>query len=117
MGFAENLYRLRKAKGLTQQKLADELKITRSTLASYEQGKAYPHHKNLQNFADYFHVDMNELISGGSSPALTPDEQTHLTKYRLLDTDNQQAIDKQINYLLYEQEEEYKKDGAAPSAS
>ena len=42
MEFGENVHRLRQAKGLTQQSLADQLFVTRQAVSRWEGGSRYP---------------------------------------------------------------------------
>ena len=51
---ADKLSNLRKSHGLTQEELASELFISRSMIAKYETGKAYPTNEILQKIADYY---------------------------------------------------------------
>ena len=53
---------LRKEKKITQDKLAKALKIARSTLAMYEINKSEPDQATLIKIADFFGVDMDELL-------------------------------------------------------
>ena len=57
---------LRKRKGLSQQELANTLKISRSAIGMYETGKREPDLETLEVFADFYNVDMNTLT--GKSP-------------------------------------------------
>ena len=59
----ENLKRLRKEHGLTQQQIADILKIKRSTYAYYEHG-VNPGNENIQNLAKIFSVSTHYLVYG-----------------------------------------------------
>ena len=59
---ADKLSSLRKSRGLTQEELASELFISRSMIAKYETGKAYPTNEILQKIADYFEISINELV-------------------------------------------------------
>ena len=52
---------LRKRKGLSQQELANTLKISRSAIGMYETGKREPDLETLEVFADFYHVDTNTL--------------------------------------------------------
>lgn len=56
------LKKLRKAKGLTQQQLADEFKTTRQNISLYEKEKHDPRLKTLIKFTDYFDVSVDYLI-------------------------------------------------------
>lgn len=57
---------LRKRKGLSQQELANTLKISRSAIGMYETGKREPDLETLEIFADFYNVDMNTLT--GKAP-------------------------------------------------
>lgn len=57
---------LRKRKGLSQQELANTLKISRSAIGMYETGKREPDLETLEVFADFYNVDMNTLT--GKAP-------------------------------------------------
>lgn len=60
--FADKLIRLRKSKGMSQQALADALKVGRSTIGMYELGSREPNFKQLNEIADLFGVSVSELI-------------------------------------------------------
>lgn len=59
--FSKELKGLRKKYGLTQQELADELKLAKSTISMYENGKREPDFETEELIADYFNVDINTL--------------------------------------------------------
>ena len=61
MFFAENLKYLRTRKRVSQTDLANDLKITRTTLAGYEK-KVQPPFKVLIRIAEYFHVSIDALV-------------------------------------------------------
>ncbi|WP_321297784.1 LexA family transcriptional regulator [Marinifilum fragile] len=61
MFFAENIKFLRKRKRKSQADLAEQLKITRTTLAGYEKS-VQPPFKVLVKFAEYFNVSIDALI-------------------------------------------------------
>ena len=52
--FARRLASLRQEKGLTQQKLADLLKCSKSTISLYETGDTVPDAKNIVRLCDIF---------------------------------------------------------------
>ena len=58
---SENLKKLRKANGLTQQQLANTLKIKRSTYAYYEHG-VNPGTDMIKNLADIFKISTHALV-------------------------------------------------------
>lgn len=49
---------LRKARGLTQQQLADRLGLQRATISNYEIGRRTPHLSELSRLADVLGVSM-----------------------------------------------------------
>ncbi len=60
--FAENLKYLRKQEGLSQQELADELQIPRSTLGDYERSHTEPNMEMLRKLATRFEVTLDQLL-------------------------------------------------------
>ena len=66
MIFADTLKKLRKEKGLTQQELADQIHVTRSSLAKWEKGYRMPDAVTLARLAEVLGVDVNTLISAAA---------------------------------------------------
>lgn len=63
--FSQNLQFLRKSlEGkVSQEKMADELDIKKSTLSSYESGRAEPRYADLLRLATYFKVSVDDLLT------------------------------------------------------
>lgn len=59
--FAERLKSLRGEKGWSQQRLADELKLSKSSVNMYERGEREPGFETMEAIADLFNVDMDYL--------------------------------------------------------
>lgn len=59
---ASNLKRMRKSKGISQYKLAEELNIKRSAYGNYETGMSYPEFYTLKKIAEYYQVDVSDLL-------------------------------------------------------
>lgn len=59
-----NLKKLRKAKGITQEQLAEQLNVTRQAVSSWENGINQPDVETLARLAEYFGVTVEELIYG-----------------------------------------------------
>lgn len=57
---SETIKELRKQSRLTQQELADELGVKRSTLAHWESGRR-PEEEHLEDIADYFGCEVEDL--------------------------------------------------------
>lgn len=62
MNFSENLRRLRKAKDIKQEALAEAMNVSRQTVSKRENGTAMPDFKKLNALAEYFGVTMDELL-------------------------------------------------------
>lgn len=58
----EKLKILRKAEGLTQEKLAEKLKISRVNYTRYENGSVRPDYETLIKIADYYNISLDELF-------------------------------------------------------
>ena len=59
--FKERLKALRTEKGWSQQRLADELEISKSSVNMYERGEREPSFETMEAIADIFNVDMDYL--------------------------------------------------------
>lgn len=64
MEFNEKLQELRKHKGLTQEKLAELLFVSRTAVSKWESGRGYPNIDSLKAIARFFGVTIDELLSG-----------------------------------------------------
>ena len=62
MDFANNIKFLRKRKGYTQDEVASELNMKRSTLSGYENGMAQPNLEVLIAFSKYYNVSVDTLV-------------------------------------------------------
>lgn len=61
--FAERLKQLRKEKkGLTQEMVAKQIGIAKTTYSAYEQGKRQPDYDTLNRLAKYFNVSVDYLL-------------------------------------------------------
>lgn len=66
---AKNIRHLRKLKGLTQEALSEDLKVTRSRISSYEENRSAPTIEMLIKLADYFKVPIDILLRNDLSKA------------------------------------------------
>ncbi|NFO71747.1 helix-turn-helix transcriptional regulator, partial [Clostridium botulinum] len=62
MVFKDRLKGLREDRDLTQDQIADILKITRSAVANYENGIREPDISLLVKIADYFNISLDYLL-------------------------------------------------------
>lgn len=63
MSFAENFKKARKAAGLSQQQIADELGLDRTAIAHYEMGDSMPNARNMQKVCDLLNVSFGDLFN------------------------------------------------------
>ncbi len=97
--FATMLAYLRKTKGLSQERLAKDLGISRSALAGYEQGRRQPNFEIEETIADYFNIDLNTL-RGLPAPELDKEEVKIINDYKQLSSINKKAFKRYLAYLL-----------------
>lgn len=96
MDFSQRLRELRKKRGLTQEELAKELELAKSSISMYENGKRKPSFEVLEMFADFFNVNLDTLY--GASPVskdsfkCTPEEETMIKKFRRLTPTGKQSV-------------------------
>ena len=61
--FSDNIRVLRAKRQFSQQKVAEDLTITRARLSKYEEGKSEPPMEVLKRISTYYHVSIDILIS------------------------------------------------------
>ena len=64
--FADSLRKLRTESGLSQQALADEVFVTRSTVARWEAGTRLPDALMISKLSEVLGADVNELLSAAA---------------------------------------------------
>lgn len=68
--FCERLSELRTKNGLSQQKFADMLNLTKSALSNYEKGNREPNFATLINIANALNVSLDYLLGRTDDPRL-----------------------------------------------
>ena len=74
--FAENLKKLRKDKGYTQEILAEKLNVVRQTVSKWEKGLSLPDVDMLSKIANVLETDVNILLDG----QITTTDQSEIVK-------------------------------------
>ena len=64
------LKELRKARRITQLKLAMDLNLTQNTVSRYETGEREPGIAELVRIADYFHISVDYLLERTDNPEM-----------------------------------------------
>lgn len=79
MNFAEKLKELRLSKGISQAKLAQDIFVSRSAVAKWENGLGIPNDDSLEMLAEYFHISVEELLYNKES------EEILVSKNKMID--------------------------------
>lgn len=87
MKFQEKLEGLRKNKGMSQEKLAEKIGISRQAVAKWEVGQSYPDVDNLIMLSDLFGVSIDKLVKDVSDDSCIYEES------KQQDTINEQITD------------------------
>lgn len=91
----DNIIKYRKLNGLTQNELAELLKVSKTTVSSWERGANAPDIETLMEICRIFKISVSEMY-GTESSVFTNAEINLISKYRKLD-----CISKKIvNYIV-----------------
>ena len=63
MNFGQNLRNLRKSKNISQEELAEKVRVTRQSVSKWETGEAYPEMNNILELCKIFHCHINDLVN------------------------------------------------------
>ncbi|MBE6992794.1 MAG: helix-turn-helix transcriptional regulator [Ruminococcaceae bacterium] len=69
MTFADNLQRIRKNAGFTQEELAERMEVSRQAVSKWESGQTFPELDKLIRMAEMFNCSLDELVRGEDSAA------------------------------------------------
>ncbi len=103
MEVGNNLKILRKRLKKSQEDVAQDLKLSRSTYSGYENGVAQPNIENLVAFSDYFKVSIDELLRKNFED-FTENELERMDKGLLTDVKGQKL--RVLTSLVNEHDEE-----------
>ena len=79
MDFSDRLKELRRLKGVSQEKLAQDINISRSSVAKWENGLGLPSEDSLLLLSEYFGVDVKTLLADKKN------EETLIAKNKTID--------------------------------
>ena len=77
MSFGENLQTLRKAKGISQEQLAERLDVSRQAVSKWESGGGYPETDKIIALCEFFGCSMDELMLGKISVSKPDDRKAY----------------------------------------
>lgn len=78
MKIGKQLKEARTALGLTQEKVADEIQVTRQTISNWETEKSYPDIISVIKLSDLYHVSLDVLLKGDKEMMNHLEESTDL---------------------------------------
>lgn len=98
--FGARLREMRRANHMTQQTVADQLCIDRTTYSKYESGRVSPDHQGLMTLATLFDVTVDQLLGREDAASLAHDpneelsdqEKLLLQMFRQLSADEQNVL-------------------------
>lgn len=98
--FGARLREMRRANHMTQQTVADQLCIDRTTYSKYESGRVSPDHQGLLTLATLFDVTVDQLLGREDAASLAHDpneelsdqEKLLLQMFRQLSAEEQNAL-------------------------
>lgn len=79
--FAEKIYSIRTAQGLSQKELGDMLGVSNKAVSKWETGDSMPKTATLVKIAETFNVDIGELM-GGEQKETAPDKSAELNSLK-----------------------------------
>ena len=103
MALSENLRILRTQHGISQEKLAERMQLSRQAIAKWESGAAQPDVEKLIALAAYYQITLDELVKG----------YTPCTQNRRVDSDTDIPTEPLIAFLLRAGASTYAGKGAA----
>ena len=71
--FSENLQFYRKKADMTQEELAERMKVSRQTISKWESGATYPEMEKILQLCEMFRCDMDTLIRGDATESFAED--------------------------------------------
>ena len=80
MRFCDNLKALRNAEGLSQERLAEKVGVSRQSVSKWETGEAYPEMPNIVALCTVFHCEITDLINSHISDAASFNESSKKEK-------------------------------------
>lgn len=105
--FDDRLLKLRKSKGLTQEQVAKDLGMPKSTYSNYELDVREPSAMTLLKISAYYGVSLdylcgNKIEDTKKSPPPQGDEEEEIVKkLQALNDDEIQDLETFVNYLLF----------------
>lgn len=92
ISLGQRLYELRKEKGLSQEKMAEELGVTRQTVSKWETDQSTPDFDKILPICTLFGISTQELITGSSDNSGKNDYHSSMYSDNMLNTDTNETF-------------------------
>lgn len=101
MKFGDNLRNLRKLKGMSQEDLAEKVKVSRQSVSKWETGDAYPEMNNILELCRIFHCNINDLVNDCIMDKDLLDEEVkmNVVKFKKEQQGKMKALSKSISIM------------------
>lgn len=107
LNFAENFKALRKEKGITQEKIAEEFGVSSQSISRWELGICYPDIEMLPSIANYFGTTVDMLLSNDKTSKQKDFELFRVKYYNELSDETSERIDFVREYCRKYPEDDY----------
>lgn len=103
MNLGEKLYNLRKDTGMSQEEVADKLKVSRQTVSKWETGESKPDFDKIVPICNLFSITTDELLNGSVSESDSLDKEVvrENTDYNISNVRKTRALLISIGIFLY----------------
>jgi len=101
MKFGDNLKKLRKSKKLSQEDLAEKMKVSRQSVSKWETGEAYPEMNNILELCKIFHCHINALVNDSILDIDSLDEEVkmNIVKFKKEQQSKMKGLSKAISII------------------
>lgn len=103
MAYYDRIKEARLALGLTQDQVAQQIGVAKSTFTGYEKGTREPNMLTLSKIMEVLHIDANYLFQDEACPSPTSPEpklDENIKKYLLLNAEGKKKAGERIDELL-----------------
>lgn len=101
MKFGDNLKKLRKAKKISQEELAEKVRVSRQSVSKWETGETYPEMNNILELCKIFHCNINDLVNDSiiDSDSLDEDVKMNVVKLKKEQQKKMKGLSKAITVI------------------
>lgn len=99
MKFGDNLRNLRKKKKLSQEELAEKMRVSRQSVSKWETGDAYPEMNNILSLCHIFHCNISDLVNDSIIDLDSLDDEIKMNIVKL--KKNEQSKMKGLSKAIY----------------